>query len=165
MTVSQISESRQPSWRILEWRPGRRPLIYDSDRTRSATWTSLLLTDPFPDLVQRDHRECWIMFWYIFSDIFEVIRHIRTENLIHVAAMTKPVTEWVTGWSLKQFESLRLFILRTFRHSLGWKTLMNHLILCLSLKETELWQFLVMLPFCAILISSVASFCFIPQLT
>ncbi|KAI2668565.1 Lipopolysaccharide-responsive and beige-like anchor protein [Labeo rohita] len=51
-----ISESRQPSWRILEGRPWRRALIYDSDPARSTTWTSLLLTDPFPDLVQRDHR-------------------------------------------------------------------------------------------------------------
>lgn len=109
MTASQISESRQPSWRILEGRPWRRALIYDSDPARSTTWTSLLLTDPFPDLVQRDHRECWIMYWYIFSDIFEVIRHIQTEDLIHVAAMIKPYhqdTEWVTGWRLNRFKTI-----------------------------------------------------------
>lgn len=39
-------------------------------------------------------------------------------------------------------------MLRTFGHSLGWKPLKNYLILCLSLKETELWV-------CVILISYV----------
>lgn len=83
---------------------------------------------------------------HIFSDIFEVIRHIRTEDLIPVAAVTKqhyyPFSEWVTGWSLNVFKSLDFGMIHikdfwTIKEKQNTCiTLKNRFILWLSLIET-----------------------------